>query len=912
MSLLATKLHRPSLPPGRVARPHLLARLADGLAAGRQLTLISAPAGFGKSTCAAEWVAGLDRPVAWLALERADDDPLRFFSYLVAALQQVAAGPGASMQGALQAGQLPPTEALSAALIDDLLACGCPLLLALDDFQVIQAPAILAVLERLIANQPPNLHLAIITREDPPLPLARLRANNQLTEVRAADLLFSAAEAEQFLNRVMGLQVAPDDVAALIDKTEGWVAGLQLAALAMQSAPGGPGRSDPAAFIARLSGSHRYILSYLTEEVLSQQPEDVQRFLLQTAILDRLSGPLCDAVTGRADSAARLEGLLAGNLFLIPLDDERQWYRYHHLFGDLLRNLQHARDRKQALMLHHRASDWYAQAGLPGEAIRHALAAEDADLALELLETHATGLILQGYLHTVEGWLQAIPPAQRLNSPRTNLAFVWVYLIRGEIGRAGPYLERLAALFADPSAAAGDPALRSEWLSLQSFLHSTPDRAAESLALARQAVEIAPPEAGSTRGLAYHALASATLLQGDYAQVVALYQKAIAYSRAGAATVAELLCTIVLAQVALQHGQYHFAEEIAAQGIGRLTASGTLPPIGAVAYTVRGQIAHQWGQPDRAREAFQQAIHLAALGGYRDGEVVARAGLSRLHLHTGDRAAAAAEIDAAAGLMGAGGSAWALNEAISQQVRLALAEGRLADADAALRPHGFGFAGGLTTPPLAWNAPIPYELRLLVNSALRIAVARAQAGDDVLLQAGIELAGRQIDSARDAHYQPIALEALLIRARLHALAGDEAAARADCVQALWIAEPEGVVAAFTEEGPAIAGLLAALLAGPPTGGIPPGAIQRILDTLPAEQTPTVAATPAESALTEPLSGREREVLALIAGGCSNRDIAERLVLSPHTVKKHVSNLFGKLDVHSRTQAVALARELGLL
>ena len=314
--LLATKLRPPAISPKRTQRPHLVRRLSDGLEAGRQITLLSAPAGFGKTVCAGDWVSTLGWPVAWLTLDPADDEPERFFTYFFAALQQAAPGVGEEIAALLAAGQLPPGDIISATLINDLLAAEHSFVLVLDDLHVIQDRFILQVLQTLVGNLPPALRLVLLTREDPDLPLARLRARNQLTEIRAGDLRFTRPETADFLGQVMGLSLSQFDIASLADKTEGWIAGLQLAGLSIRD------RADPSGFIAGLRGTHRFILSYLTEEVLHRRPLEIQNFLLQTSILERLSGALCDAVTGRAGSAQLLEQLLNANLFLIPLDDE--------------------------------------------------------------------------------------------------------------------------------------------------------------------------------------------------------------------------------------------------------------------------------------------------------------------------------------------------------------------------------------------------------------------------------------------------------------------------------------------------------------------------------------------------------------------------------------------------------------
>ncbi|MDY7042161.1 MAG: LuxR family transcriptional regulator, partial [Chloroflexota bacterium] len=461
--LLQSKLYIPPVRPELVSRPRLIKRLNAGL--HRKLTLVSAPAGFGKTTCISAWVHGLDCPVTWLSLDPADDDPGRFFAYLVAALQEVDASLGREIEGVLRSGQLPPGEIISTTLSNDIQELEGRFLLILDDFQVIQDRFILEVLEKLVANLPQPLHLVLLTREDPPLPLARLRANNQLTEIRAGDLRFTGPEADRFLNEVMALSLSQADIAVLEDKTEGWIVGLQLAGLSVRD------RADPSAFIATLSGSHRFILSYLTEQVLSRLPEETQSFLLKTSILDRLSGDLCNAVTGRTDGHALLERLLSANLFLIPLDDEQRWYRYHHLFADLLRDLQNTRQKDETTELHRRASSWYAQAGMASEAIRHALAAEDYALAVHLLENHAMDMIMQGYAKTVNSWVQAIPMEWSSLSPRTNLALAWMHLLRGAYSQASPYLERLEGSFSSPQVSKEDrQSLEAERLVMQSLL----------------------------------------------------------------------------------------------------------------------------------------------------------------------------------------------------------------------------------------------------------------------------------------------------------------------------------------------------------------------------------------------------------------------------------------------------------
>ena len=407
-SILATKLYIPPPRPKIVLRPRLIERLNEGMHC--KLTLISASAGFGKTTLVSEWVAGCERPeqkvrVAWLSLDEGDNDPTRFLTYLVAALQTLAPEIGAGVLAALQSPQLPSIESLLTTLLNEITTISDNFILVLDDYHVVDSIPVDQALTFLVEYQPPRMHMIIATREDPHLPLARLRARGQLIELRAADLRFTPTEANEFLNQVMGLNLAMEDIATLETRTEGWIAGLQLAALSMQ------GRSDAASFIHAFTGSHRFVLDYLVEEVLQRQPEGIHSFLLKTAILDRLSGSLCDAVTGREDGKGMLETLERGNLFIIPLDDQRQWYRYHPLFAEVLQARLLDEQPDQVFSMHQRASEWYEHNGSATDAIRHALAAKDFERAAILVELAVPEMRRnrQGATVTELGWLKALP-----------------------------------------------------------------------------------------------------------------------------------------------------------------------------------------------------------------------------------------------------------------------------------------------------------------------------------------------------------------------------------------------------------------------------------------------------------------------------------------------------------------------
>ncbi|MDQ5811408.1 MAG: helix-turn-helix transcriptional regulator, partial [Actinomycetota bacterium] len=423
--ILATKLYVPPPQPKVVPRPRLIERLSEGL--HRRLTLISAPAGFGKTTLVSEWLAGCEQPAAWLSLDEGDNDPKRFLAYLVAALQTIAPNIGEGVLGVLRSPQPPPAESILAALLNEITTIEEDFVLVLDDYHVIDAREVDDALAYLLEHLPPLMHLVIATREDPHLPLARLRARGQLSELRAADLRFTPSEAAEFLKGVMGLSLSAEDIAALETRTEGWIAGLQLAALSMR------GREDVASFIRAFAGDNRYIVDYLVEEVLQRQPERIRSFLLQTSILDRLNGPLCDAVTGQEEGNARLEALERGNFFVVPLDDKRKWYRYHHLFADVLNAQLMAEQPDQVSTLHRRASEWYEQNGSAADAIRHALAAEDFERAADLVELAVPEMRRSRQEATLLGWLKALPDELFRCRPVLSVSYAGALLAGGEV-----------------------------------------------------------------------------------------------------------------------------------------------------------------------------------------------------------------------------------------------------------------------------------------------------------------------------------------------------------------------------------------------------------------------------------------------------------------------------------------------
>ena len=560
--ILATKLYIPPLRPHVVLRPRLLERLNEGL--HRKLILISAPAGFGKTTLVSEWLGGCEQPAAWLSLDEGENDLTRFLTYLVAALQTIAATLGEGVLGVLQSPQPPPTEAILTALLNDLSTLSDQFVLVLDDYHVLEAKAFDQALTYLVEHLPPQMHLVIVTREDPQLPLARLRARGHLTEVRAGDLRFTPAEAAAFLNQVMGLTLSAEDIAALERRTEGWIAGLQFAALSLQGQP------DATSFIRSFTGSHHFVLDYLVEEVLQQQPERVQTFLLRTSILDRLCGPLCDAVLldASASGQATLDYLERANLFIIPLDNERCWYRYHQLFADLLRQRLHqsiastTRDEGKSIAeLHIRASQWYEDHDLELEAFHHAAAAHDVERAARLVEGKGMPLYFRGAVAPVLHWLESLPKTVLDAKPALWVMYASLLLVNGQTTGVEEKLQAAEAALQGTEADDQTRNLVGQIAATRATLALARYQVEPMLAQSRRALEYLHPNNLASRTTAHWTLGVAYFLQGDRAAARRAYTEAIALSQASGDIFTTILATIGLGNVQEADNQLSLAAE---------------------------------------------------------------------------------------------------------------------------------------------------------------------------------------------------------------------------------------------------------------------------------------------------------------------------------------------------------------
>ena len=898
--ILATKLYIPPLRPNVVIRPRLLEQLNEGL--HHKLILISAPAGFGKTTLVSEWLAGCERPAAWLSLDEGENDPARFLTYLVAALQTIAPNIGEGVLSVLQSPQPPPIETILTALLNDLTTLSDHFVLVLDDYHVIDATSIDQALTYLIEHLPPHMHLVIATREDPDLPLARLRARGHLTELRANDLRFTPSEAAAFLDQVMGLSLSAEDIAALEDRTEGWIAGLQLAALSLQ------GHQDIPGFIRAFSGDNRYIVDYLVEEVLHRQLEAVRRFLLQTAMLDRLHGPLCDAVTGQEGGNARLEALERGNFFVVALDDQRHWYRYHHLFADVLSAHLLAEQPDQVATLHRRASAWYEQNDLPSDAIRHALAAFDFARAADLVEMAVPAMLRSRQEATLLGWLRALPDELVHVRPVLSVGYAGALVAGGELEGVEARLrdaERWLDTTADMGASSALAPSAEMVVVDEAEFRRLPGsiavyRAAQAQALgdvantmkyARRALDLVPEDDHLGRGSAAALLGLASWANGDleaahrtYADGMALVQRAGNLSDA-------LGCAIALADIRIVQGRLREAMRTYERGLQLATEQGT--PV------LRGTADMHVGMSELLRE--RDDLHAAMQHLLRSKELGERTGLPqnryRWRVAMARIREAQGDLDGALDLLCEAERLYAgdffpnVRPVAALVTRVWVAQGRVGEA-----------LGWAREQSLSIEDDLSYLREFEHITLARVLLARSKSdhADRFMLEA-MGLLERLLHAAEKGERTGSVIEILVLQALAHQLQGDMPAALVPLQQALTLAEPEGYVRVFVDEGPP----MAVLLEKAAKHGIAPNSVRQLLTAFGSAED----RTPVTQVLIEPLSERELEVLRLLGTGLNGPEIARELVVSLNTMRTHTKNIYSKLGVTNRRAAVRRAEEL---
>jgi LuxR family transcriptional regulator, maltose regulon positive regulatory protein len=916
--VIATKFFIPPSRPKAVPRSRLIARLNEGL--HRKLTLISAPAGFGKTSLVSEWVAGCGRPSAWLSLDAGDSDPARFLAYLVTALRTVAPSIGEGLLEVLQSPQPPPPEAILTALLNEAASIPDRFLLVLDDYHLLDARPIDEALAFLVEHLPPQLHLVIVTREDPPLPLARLRARGHLSELRAADLRFTPAEAAGFLQEVMGLPLSASDIATLQDRTEGWIAGLQLAALSMQ------GHQDISGFIRAFAGDHRYILDYLVEEVLQRQPDPVRSFLLQTSILDRLSSSLCDAVTGEERGQAHLEALHRGNFFVVPLDDRRQWYRYHHLFADVLAAQLRAEQPDLVATLHRRASVWFEQHGLADDAIRHALAAEDFARAANLVELAWTAARRSRQDATLRVWLQALPDEVLDRRPVLGVAYAHVLLSSGEVMGVEDRLRDAERWLDAPAAMAGRPdsSVAAMVVLDETAFHQLPGsialaRAGLALArsdvpatvtYARQALELAPEDDHLTRGGATGFLGLAAWTSGDLEAAHRTFADGMASLRKAGNIADAINGAITLATLRMAQGRLGEALRTYERGLRLATERGA-PFLRGTAdmYVGMSEIACEQNDLEAARQYLLRSTELGEHAGFPQNRYRGRVALARIRAAEDDLGGALELLDEAERLYMSDFSP-NVRPIAALKVRAWVAQGRLGEA-----------LGWARAQDLSAQDELSYlrEFEHITLARVLLARSRRDRADAPAPREATELLRRLLHAAEAGERTGSVIEILVLQALAHQLLGDIPAALVPLSRALALAEPEGYVRLFVDEGPPMAHLLAAAvrqgIAASYAGHLLRGFPEAQSAEHPAQNSDTSAARSTlerGSSLVEPLSQRELDVLRLLGTDLSGPDIARELMVSLNTLRTHTKNIYDKLGVNNRRAAVHRAAELELL
>ena len=898
-TIIKTKINLPVLRRNLVLRKRLLTLLSEKIRQGHKLTLISAPAGFGKTTLVSEWIASGEIPAAWISLDENDSDPARFLTYLIAALQTLISGVGDGVLAALQSSQPVAAKDLLTTLLNELSSIEDGFILVLDDFHTIDSKAVDDLLAFLVDHMPPQMHLVITTREDPFLPLARLRARNQLTEIRAAELRFTQSEAADFLNQVMGLNLSAENIAALEARTEGWVAGLQLAALSMQ------GKADVTEFIRSFSGANQFVLDYLLEEVLQKQPESLQGFLLRTSILNRLNGSLCDALWQDEKTSAQkmLEQLERANLFVISLDDERSWYRYHHLFRDLLRQrLSHKHGKDEIAQIHIRASEWFEQNGDIGEAFHHAITAIDLDRAARLLESSWLGMDETFQTSTWLGWVNQLPLSVRRVRPVLLTQMGWSYMDAGNAEASESSLKDAEACLKNPLEdlviveAEQFRALPARIAMARAFNAQVQNRFADTVKFAEMAQDMAPPDDEFMQAQASAILSFTHWASGELDKVYPFLSSWVDAAQQADNFAFVVATSFAKADILIAQGRLRDAIQVYQTALKLATTHG-VESITAHHHLGLGLLYHEMGEDERAASHLQKSFELGRQTPIVDWAYRKSLAQAYLKESEGDHDAALEALDEAQRFY-VRTPIPNLRPVGAMKARIYLKQEQLMNAQTWARKSGLSLRD---TPDYL------HEFERVTLARIALAEVNVNFSDVVSsLERHLKLAETQNRLASQ-------IEILIVLSLAFHAKGEQANAIALLEQALKLAKSEGYLRLFVDEGELmrllILDLRSALESSAQTEVQPLfGYVEKLL----AGFSQPTQLQKSKTELIDPLSDRELEVLRLIAQGLSNQEITQKLVVALSTVKGHNLRIFAKLQAKSRTEAVARARELGLL
>lgn len=902
--ILATKLYIPPTRPQLVLRPRLIERMNEGLSSRHKLTLISAPAGFGKTTLVREWIVNCERPVAWLSLDEGDNENTRLLTYLIAALQTIVPNIGAEALRMVQSTQLPPIESVLTILLNEIAAIPDDFILVLDDYHVIEDKTVGNILTFLLEHLPPQMHLVITTREDPNLPLARLRARDQLTGLRATDLRFTDSEAAEFLNQVMGLSLSAEDIAALEARTEGWIAGLQLAAISMQ------GHHDTGTFIKSLTGSHHFVLDYLIEEVLGQQPESVQSFLLRTSILDRMCGSLCDAVLldSSVSGQETLEYLERTNLFIIPLDNERRWYRYHHLFGSLLRQrLGQSWTPEEIATYHMRASEWYEKNDYPGQAFHHAIAARDFIRAAMLAEKNWRGMSESFQYAAWLGWAKQLPEELIRSRPVLCTQIAWGYMDISDVDASESRLRDAEQCLENPPndmvVVVEDQfrALRARITIVRTYNAQSVSDFSGAVKYAELALKLAPEEDHFIRAQTKAILGGTYWANGDLDAASKSMSDWIDSAQKAGNFIFAIASASGKADILTEQGHLREALKTYQQSLQLASEHETeSQPIIAHHYLGLALLYHEMRDDESAAQHFQKSMELGQQSVLRDWSYRKYLAQAQLKESEGD-------LDSALDLLDDAQRFYArslipnTHPIDALKVGIYLKQGRLSNAQEWVREHGFSVDDDLN-----------YLREFEHVTFARVLVAEYQINrKERSIQDALSLLKRLLKAAEEQKRMGSILEIMIVTALAYHALGNTSQAFASLERALTLAQPEGYFRIFVNKSEPMRSLLLDFrgsLEKQPRGKDHElhGYVDKLLSAF------AQANDMPQSNSNDLLSQRELEVLRLIAQGLSNDEISQRLFLALDTVKGHNRRIYGKLQVQRRTEAIIRARELGLL
>jgi len=893
--ILSTKLYIPPKRSTLVPRPGVLEKLEQGL--NRPVTLVSAPAGFGKTTLLSEWHTsenGRARPLAWLSLDSEDNDVERFLLYIVAALDTLEKGISDSVLPLLQMNQPPATSIILTSLINALAeTLQTPFVLALDDYHVVTASKVHEALVFLVENTPPQMHLVILSREDPPLPLARLRAQQQLTEIRAADLRFSLQESAAFLNQVMGLNLTLNEVETLDTRTEGWVAGLQMTAISMA------GRDDKSSFIRTFASSNRFIFDYLIDEVLEGIPSDIHGFLVKTSILDRMCAPLCDAVTGKTDGRKILLQLEQMNLFVIPLDDQRRWYRYHHLFADLLRQQLRSEYDSKIQELHQKACDWYRNNELVGGAIHHALAVGDYETVASLSETLAFESIERNELYTIANWLENLPDKAMQTKPWLNVAYAWILFRTRQFVRVEQHLQNIE--LAPLESQEQNAHIQSHIAAIKAHLAVTRGNIEQVTFMAQKSLGLLPEKEKRLRGSMFSLLGSSLQRMGDFQDAQEAYFDGIAASKAAGDWQNTIESYGDLTGFYVERGQLHEAFSICQEALKYVESSfkkgGRNPVETAYIHFRLSTILRHWNELEESLWHAKKAIEIIKKWG--SGSRLAYVNLAIALQAVGQDDEAMGAIQQAEKMATEESGFW-LADVRSIRALLWLEQGHLEAASKWARESG-----------LSADDEIPFSRQRVYLILAQVLLAQGQNGDHEALTNAVQLLSRLqvlLDASNASAYS---LQVLIIKALAYRVQGKMEEAMSAIRQALPIAEQGGYIRVFVREGAEMKKLLRQAV----RKNISPIHVEKLLkafrdDLQEADSAGELVDAPLD-VITEPLTPRELEVLRLLDTELPIPEIADELVLSVDTIRTHIKRIYRKLNAHSRFEAVTRAKELKL-